>query len=460
MTAPSFSRLSANLVTMHHTALETSFQHLADTLRQKCQPSEAFTLQLVGEESQFLRFNRAKVRQTGCVTDCNVTLTLMSNGRSASISFPLEGDRDVDRAELIQALSHLRQDLPQLPTDPYLVLPSGEAQSHETHPGTLLAPEQVAETVLAPASGLDMAGIYASGRQLRGYADSAGQQHWFLTDTFILDYSLYAEDGQAAKGLFAGSHWQDDAYAENLATAKHQLEQLARPPKAVPKGTYRAYLAPAAVAEMIDMFSWGALSEASMQQGGSALARMRTEGVTLSPLFTLQENFGRGAVPRFNDLGEMAPVQLPLIQNGQLVNTLVSSRSAKEYGKTANGADESEGLRSPELLPGTLEPANILSDLHTGLYLSNLHYLNWSDRPNGRITGMTRYACFWVENGEIVAPIENLRFDESLYRCFGDRLQNLTTTQQFIPETGTYGHRNLGGLWLPGALINDFTFTL
>ena len=31
----------------------------------------------------------------------------------------------------------------------------------------------------------------------------------------------------------------------------------------------------------------------------------------------------------------------------------------------------------------------------------NLHYLNWSDNIGGRITGMTRYACFWVENGEI-----------------------------------------------------------
>jgi predicted Zn-dependent protease len=101
-----------------------------------------------------------------------------------------------------------------------------------------------------------------------------------------------------------------------------------------------------------------------------------------------------------------------------------------------------------------------LAELDTGLYLSNLHYLNWSDRPTGRITGMTRYACFWVEDGELVAPIENLRFDESLYHCLGDRLINLTTTQDFIPETGTYDHRNLGGAWLPGAIINDFTFTL
>ena len=28
---------------------------------------------------------------------------------------------------------------------------------------------------------------------------------------------------------------------------------------------------------------------------------------------------------------------------------------------------------------------------------------------------MTRYACFWVEGGEVVGPIKDMRWDESLY---------------------------------------------
>ena len=153
-------------------------------------------------------------------------------------------------------------------------------------------------------------------------------------------------------------------------------------------------------------------------------------------------------------------MNLPLVEKGQLVNTLISSRTAKEYGKTANGASQGEGLRSPEVLSGTLTHDAILKDLGTGLYLSNLHYLNWSDRPNGRVTGMTRYACFWVEGGEMIAPIENLRFDESLYRFFGEALVNLTDFQEFIPEVSSYGSRELGGMWVPGLLVDGFTYTL
>jgi len=440
--------------------LEASFTHLAEMLQAQCSAEEAFTLRVTGEQSQFVRFNRAKVRQTGCVEDCDATLTWMQGQRVAAASFPLSGNSSRDAAMAQAMLETLRQELPQLPEDPYLVRPEGTARSRDVHVGSLLASEAVAKAVLSPVVELDFAGLYAGGMMLRAYADSAGQQHWFLTETFSLDYSIYTPDGQAVKGGMAGSQWDDAAYGEKLVDGRHQLERLSQPPKPMERGQYRVYLAPAAIADLIAMFSWGAVSEAAMQQGGSALAAMRRDGKTLSPYFTLKENFSHGAVPRFNDLGEMAPMELPIIQGGELVNTLVCSRSAKEYGKGANGANESESLRSPEVAPGTLAAADILKALGTGLYLSNLHYLNWSDRPAGRITGMTRYACFWVEDGEIVAPIENLRFDESLYRCFGDQLVDLTDFQEFIPEVMTYEHRHLGGAWLPGTLVEGFTFTL
>ena len=73
---------------------------------------------------------------------------------------------------------------------------------------------------------------------------------------------------------------------------------------------------------------------------------------------------------------------------------------------------------------------------------------------------MTRYVCFWVEQGEIIAPIKDLRFDDSLYEFLGTKLENLTDTQEFILCVDTYGARSLGGSLMPGLLVNDFTFTL
>jgi predicted Zn-dependent protease len=138
----------------------------------------------------------------------------------------------------------------------------------------------------------------------------------------------------------------------------------------------------------------------------------------------------------------------------------VSTRTAKEYKLKSNAAVSSEGMRAPTVSRGELEEKEILKRLHTGLYLSNLHYLNWSDQPAGRMTGMTRYACFWVENGKIVSPIENMRWDDSLFSLLGNNLEALTRFQNFIPEVMTYEQRSLGGMLIPGALLSKMSFTI
>ena len=73
---------------------------------------------------------------------------------------------------------------------------------------------------------------------------------------------------------------------------------------------------------------------------------------------------------------------------------------------------------------------------------------------------MTRFATFWVENGEIVCPINDLRFDETLYNIFGENLLELTKETEVFPNLYTYEKRGMGGVKVPGALVKDFTFTL
>jgi hypothetical protein len=93
-------------------------------------------------------------------------------------------------------------------------------------------------------------------------------------------------------------------------------------------------------------------------------------------------------------------------------------------------------------------------------YLTNLHYINWSDPQAARLTGMTRFACFWVESGEIVGPIQDLRFDDTLYSLFGSELASLTKNRSTFIKTETYQKRTLGGMIVPGMLLNKMNFTL
>lgn len=439
---------------------ELTFNQLMDALMTQLQARETLQVTLIAEISQFTRFNQARVRQTGSVENGLLTLSLMAHQRVTTASLSFAGDKEIDWPPLLETLMLLRDEVTQLPEDAYLVLPDGDAQSREVYVGHVLATTAVAPTLMPPLAGLDAAGLYAGGFSVRAYADSVGQRHWFATTNFTLDYSFFTSTGQAVKGTYAGRTWDDAAYRENLKAAKTLLEQMSQPPKVVDRGGYRTYLAPAAVAELVNMLSWGGIGEASIRRGGSALGPLHRQERMLSEKVHLTEDFAQGQVPRFNQYGELAALTMPLIQAGQLVNTLVSARTAKEYDLESTEAEPGEYLRSPTLAPGDLPTNDVLSALDTGLYVSNLHYLNWSDRPHGRITGMTRYACFWVENGKIIAPIENLRFDESLYNFWGENLIDFTRETTFVPEVGSYGYRALGGVTVPGMLVNDFAYTL
>ena len=109
---------------------------------------------------------------------------------------------------------------------------------------------------------------------------------------------------------------------------------------------------------------------------------------------------------------------------------------------------------------GTLAQADALAALDTGLLINNLWYLNYSDRPACRLTGMTRFATFWVEHGKIVAPVNVMRFDDTLYRILGDNLNALTQEQDFMLDSSSYGERSTQSSRLPGALLAGLKFTL
>ncbi|BBA33842.1 uncharacterized protein sS8_1888 [Methylocaldum marinum] len=444
------------------------FDDLADTAFSDLKAGEALSLQLSAEDQTYVRFNDSKVRQATAVLQRNLALTFQWAGRQVTFTFDLGGHVDRDRALLFSCLERARQEARTLPEDPFAVPLQNHGTSAHEHSGSEPDAADAVGAIARVTQGTDFTGLLASGPQVRAVRNSAGLNHWFSTASLWVDYSLFTTntsgDNKAVKDRFWGPVWNEERFQTLLNADKDRLAFLKRPSRAIAPGEYRVYFAPAAVADLVAMFSWGALSYRAYRDGNCALKRLIQGEATLSELFTLKENFGLALTPRFNSLGELPPVELMLIEKGQLKNLLVSSRSAKQYGVPSNAADPTgwfgEHLRAPELMPGNLPETEVLNRLGTGLYVSNLHYLNWSDVQAARVTGMTRYACFWVENGEIAAPIDDLRFDDSLYRVFGSALEALTRESPVHPDIDTYHSRALGGSKIPGALVGAFRFTL
>lgn len=439
--------------------MEDFFGALAAAVDRALRAGESYTMDFAAEETDFVRMNRGKVRQPGHVAQRYVDLRLVRGKRHASHLLSLTGDLASDTQRLDHALAGLRDALPELADDPHLLLPEGVVSSRSERRESMPDAEAMVEALLAMVSGHDLVGMLAAGPVYRGFADSRGQRNWHATTTFNLQWSLYHRADKAVKSSYTGFAWQDDVLQAKMYDAIEKLALISRAPKTLPPGKYRAYLPPAAMHEVADMLEWGGFSARALETQQSPLAKMRAN-TRLDPRVSMSEDIAAGVAPAFQSEGFARPGELPLIVDGALTGSLVAPRTAREFGLATNGANGDESPEALSMAGGELAMRDALAALDTGLAVGNLWYLNFSDRPACRMTGMTRFATFWVENGKIVAPVNVLRFDDTIYRMLGDKLEALTRERELLLEANSYGSRMLSSVTLPGALLSEMNFTL
>jgi predicted Zn-dependent protease len=352
--------------------MQQYFHELAAHLDTRLQGSEQYKCWLSGEASDFVRFNRSAIRQPGHVRQIYLSLSLIDGNRHAKTSMALTGSVAADRALLDRMVSGLRSQLPDLPDDPHLLVSTDVCSTVHTAASRLPDSGIVVDDVLRAAHAHDLVGILAAGPVWRGFANSLGQRNWHETASFNLDWSLYHSRDKAVKNSYAGVDWDSAAFAAKYASAADQLALLEREPVSIPPGAYRAYLTPTALNEILGMLNWGGVSEKALRTKQSPLRRMRDEGARLNAAVTLAENTADGLAPAFQSDGFIKPERLVIFDQGRLSGSLISPRTAKEYGIDTNGADGSESMVSLELAAGELPLARVLDELDTGVYISNL----------------------------------------------------------------------------------------
>ena len=61
---------------------KTQFYNISDLLFNLLEDGEEITVSCSGESTQFIRFNNAKIRQTGLVDDGDLSINLIHNNRN------------------------------------------------------------------------------------------------------------------------------------------------------------------------------------------------------------------------------------------------------------------------------------------------------------------------------------------------------------------------------------------
>lgn len=421
---------------------------------------EVLLCSYAGEESDFCRLNGNVIRQAGHVSQHEMTLRLVSGKRHTTHTFLLRGTRAENRARLTTFFAEARQELSGMPEDPYLLYNESPFSSETIRKPTLADATDCVHRIQSAAGKADLVGVWASGPLFRGFANSLGQTNWFEAGNYLFDWCLYLSGDKAVKDSLCGTEWDEGAMATRLEQGKRQLSHLNRPAREIKPGQYRTFVTSSAMQELFGLINWEGFGTQALRTKNSPLMRLASGEAALSPKVTLAEDVAGGLAPDFDSAGFKKPARIPLIEAGRHAGSLTSARSAKEYGVEPTGASGSEQADSLAMAGGDLAAEHALDALGEGLYVSNFWYMNFSDRARCRMTGMTRFATFWVEGGRIAAPVNVVRFDDSLFSMFGPKGLEALTAAELHQSPSTYGARQTSSMRLPGALLAGLEVTL
>ena len=437
------------------------FENITRELFKNIKSSELLIINFDAEESKFVRLNKGKIRQAGSVKQISMTLSLSTKDKRNLKSYVrLNGSFERDISTLIKTLNYLRRELPDLPKDPYMMFSTSVHSTEITSEKQSTSDEVILEHILNSATKLDLVGIFSSGSIYTGLVNSLGQKNWHEDYSFSFDYSIYNKNNNAIKLNYSSKKWNKDDYDFILNKGIEKLAILSNTEKKITTGEYRVYLEPSALNEIIDMMAWGGFSYKSNKIGTSPLHLLNKKERKLNELISIDENIKDGLSANFNSDGFIKHEEISMIEKGEFRESLTSPRSSLEYSVVHNAASPSEYPSSIDMRAGSISDDKILETIDNGIYISNLWYLNFSDRNNGRMTGLTRFGCFLVENGKLTAPINTMRFDDSVYSMLGDNLIGLTSSRELLIDSGTYEERSTSSTRLPGAIVNNFKMTL
>ena len=440
--------------------MKSYFKKVSEYLFNSLESNEILILNFDAEQTDFVRFNHAKIRQAGNVDQATLTLSLVHKKKSLNSVIRLSLDYQKDSVLLLRTLYYLRREIPELPQDPYLMYERNLNSFDRETKNKSLDSFNITDSILQGCHSLDMVGILSTGAIMKGFSNSLGQFNWHESQSFNFDWSMYTDTGKAIKQNYSDQVWDQNIFSSLLDESKQKLQVIDNKEQTIQPGEYRVYLSPSALNEIVDMLSWGGFSYKANKIGSSPLHLMMKGEKKLNKIVSFTEDLTNGISPKFHSDGFIKPDTTELIINGEYKSSLISPRSALEYSVNHNAAEYYESPVSINLKEGAISNDNILATLKDGIYISNLWYLNFSDLNNGRITGLTRFGCFKVSNGEYQGPINTMRFDETVYNIFGDKLIGLTNNKQLLIDSSTYEERSTHSSTIPGAIVEDFKMTL
>jgi predicted Zn-dependent protease len=381
---------------------------------------EGTRMDVVAEQSDLLRY--AESRITAQHSERRLRVRVRTNRDGRSVAGSLE---TLDPAAVRQLADRLTSALSDLPAS--AEASAGVPVDHEAVP-----PEVIAARSVLEAQPADRYGWFTT--VLNGLDDSTrlgGAIRYDVLDRVVADASGLFRAETLTKAAIQAIAQQDERSANikmvHRDAAKVPVEEIAQrlleaiqplPTVDARHGSCRVLLKPQAVQSLIATFGYVALGATAYAADRSPVSGRLGEQVVSDQLTLIDDGGDAAGLSSGFDVEGNVRRRTVLIDGGVLTGVVSDRRRATITGGVPTGHAVPDGWRfgadpvpSHLLLDaGGATEDDLLAECGTGLIVNRLDYLRTLHPKEGLVTGTTRDATYWAEDGKIIGRHPQVRF--------------------------------------------------
>ena len=368
------------------------------------------------------RFAKSEIHQSAWREDTGLHVRVVRGGRvgvAASNDFSPEGAR-----RAAESAKEMADVVAPDPLWPGLAGPAEPARRDGFDDATAEAtPERRAEAVATLIAGcpdgFTAAGAYETQAIEVGIANTEGQRCWApTTQASLTTVVTGGEGGNGFAEVFAGRAEDVDPEAVGRRAGRKAVDSQS--PRALDPGTYPVVLEPAAVSTLTGFLAYVGFGGRSLIEGRSCFSGKEGQRVAAESISIWDDAADPGTLGVPFDFEGVPRQRVELVRDGVFVDAVFDRRTAKEAGRESTG----HGLPAPNpegpfplnlfLATGDASVDDMVAATDRGVLVTRFHYSNVVNPVESSITGMTRDGTFLIEGGEVVGPVMNFRFTQSI----------------------------------------------
>ena len=386
--------------------------------------ADEFEISVLARSGEYTRFAGQVIHQPQDIVEVQYLVRALVNGHPYRVATATAADLERavaaaaagarTRAELSKEAGRVRLAGPQPDAAPG-PLWYADTEAYDVAARSSLAKRAMTEAIEAGGEAAGMLGCAVT-QQL--VATTAGIRRATAATEASGSLTVTIDDGTA--------HWVDlSRSAARLDVAGSVSRAVAqalagRGRVDLPAGRYPVVLGAEAVGELLgflpDVGFSGTLAAAGIgitAQAGQPLA---------APLVDVADDGGVDVgLPIGFDIEGVTKRRVDFFRRGLVGEAVTDLATAAALGRPSTGHAHIAREQVPEptapnivMSGGTHTESELIAQLERGVYLQRFWYTRLVDRITGTITGVTRDACFLIENGRLSTPLNGLRFTESV----------------------------------------------